>query len=291
MKYIDYKEKKLQGTFNFPIAFYHETPRSPRYYMPYHWHTHYELIRILSGSFQLMINNETRVYKEGDVIFVTDGDLHGGTPMNCIYDCIVFDIQILLKDNHACAKIIHGIMDHKIIIHKLLSEHSQSVLPIVDNLCNSLAGKKTGYEFMTQGYLYQLLGTILEEHLYTEDISDGIAMEHLNSIKNVLAHISDNYYNNINLDNLAKIAGMNPKYFCRYFKSMTDKTPIDYLNYYRVESACEMLSTKNISIKEVAISCGFNDESYFIKIFRKYKGTTPKQYVKQNYNDVAIGGL
>ncbi len=285
MKYLDYKEQRQQGTFNFPIAFYHEVPHSPRYYMPYHWHRHYEIIRIISGAFHLTLNNDTRVYHEGDVIFITDGTLHGGNPQDhtCVYDCIVFDLQILLQDNHACSKNIHDIMDHKITIHNLLSERSPAVLPIVDNLTLALSGKKTGYEFMTQGYLYQLIGTILEEHLYEEDVKDIKAARHLNSIKNVLAYIAENYDSSISLDNLAKIAGMNPKYFCRYFRSMTERTPIDYLNYYRIECACEMLSTKDISIKETAISCGFNDESYFIKTFHKYKGITPKQFMKAEF--------
>ena len=285
MKYLDYKEQRQQGTFNFPIAFYHEVPHSPRYYMPYHWHRHYEIIRIISGAFHLTLNNDTRMYHEGDVIFITDGTLHGGNPQDhtCVYDCIVFDLQILLQDNHACSKNIHDIMDHKITIHNLLSERSPAVLPIVDNLTLALSGKKTGYEFMTQGYLYQLIGTILEEHLYEEDVKDIKAARHLNSIKNVLAYIAENYDSSISLDNLAKIAGMNPKYFCRYFRSMTERTPIDYLNYYRIECACEMLSTKDISIKETAISCGFNDESYFIKTFHKYKGITPKQFMKAEF--------
>ena len=285
MKYLDYKEQRQQGTFNFPIAFYHEVPHSPRYYMPYHWHRHYEIIRIISGAFHLTLNNDTRIYHEGDVIFITDGTLHGGNPQDhtCVYDCIVFDLQILLQDNHACSKNIHDIMDHKITIHNLLSERSPAVLPIVDNLTLALSGKKTGYEFMTQGYLYQLIGTILEEHLYEEDVKDIKAARHLNSIKNVLAYIAENYESSISLDNLAKIAGMNPKYFCRYFRSMTERTPIDYLNYYRIECACEMLSTKDISIKETAISCGFNDESYFIKTFHKYKGITPKQFMKAEF--------
>lgn len=285
MKYLDYKEQRQQGTFNFPIAFYHEVPHSPRYYMPYHWHRHYEIIRIISGAFHLTLNNDTRIYHEGDVIFITDGTLHGGNPQDhtCVYDCIVFDLQILLQDNHACSKNIHDIMDHKITIHNLLSERSPAVLPIVDNLTLALSGKKTGYEFMTQGYLYQLIGTILEEHLYEEDVKDIKAARHLNSIKNVLAYIAENYDSSISLDNLAKIAGMNPKYFCRYFRSMTECTPIDFLNYYRIECACEMLSTKDISIKETAISCGFNDESYFIKTFHKYKGITPKQFMKAEF--------
>ena len=55
MKYIDYQERAQQGTFNFPIAFYHQTPHSPRYDMQYHWHTQYEIIRIISGTFQLKV--------------------------------------------------------------------------------------------------------------------------------------------------------------------------------------------------------------------------------------------
>lgn len=285
MKYLDYNEQREQGTFNFPIAFYHQMPHSPRYYMPYHWHRHYEIIHILSGAFHLTLNNDTNTYHEGDVIFITNGTLHGGNPKDhaCIYDCIVFDLQILMKDNHACARTIQDITDHKIIINTLLSEVSPHIRPIIDRLTCALSSKKTGYEFMTQGCLYQLIGTILEEHLYEENVQDERAAGHLNSIKNVLAYISENYYNNISLDSLAKIAGMNPKYFCRYFRSMTERTPIDYLNYYRIECACEMLSTKNITIKETAISCGFNDESYFIKTFHKYKGITPKQFMKAEF--------
>lgn len=174
-------------------------------------------------------------------------------------------------------------MSHKITINTLLSEDSSAILPIVDSLTSALSGRHTGYEFMTQGYLYQLLGIILEEHLYKENTRDLVEAGHLNSIKNVLTYISENYDNNISLDMLAKIAGMNPKYFCRYFRSMTERTPIDYLNYYRIECACEMLTTKNISVKEAAISCGFNDESYFIKTFHKYKGITPKQFSKMEF--------
>ena len=59
MKYIDYQERAQQGTFNFPIAFYHQTPHSPRYDMQYHWHTQYEIIRIISGTFQLKLEKST----------------------------------------------------------------------------------------------------------------------------------------------------------------------------------------------------------------------------------------
>lgn len=283
MKYIDYQERTQQGTFNFPIAFYHETPHSPRYHMQYHWHTHCELVRIISGTFHLTLENDTKIYHPGDVVFISSGMLHGGTPYDCVYECVVFDLQILLKDNHACAKVIRDIIDHRITVNTCLSEKSSNVLPLITSLCHALSSRKTGYEFMVQGYLYHLLGTILNEHLYEDARQDTVTAERLSSIKEVLAYISENYSRSISLENLSRIAGMNPKYFCRYFRSMTERTPIDYLNYYRIECACELLSTKDISIKEVAISCGFNDESYFIKTFHKYKGITPKQFMKSHF--------
>ena len=283
MKYIDYKEHKEQGTFNFPIGFYHQTPHSPRYRMQYHWHTHSEIIRIISGTFHLTLDNEIRILNAGDCVFITSGTLHGGMPFDCVYECIVFDLTLLAKDNHACNKTVTDIMMQKISIQPFLSDYSEEILPIVRKLCHTLAEKKVGYEFATQGYLFLLFSVIIKEHIYEQNLNDNVSATRIASIKNVLSYISDNYANPISLETLSKIAGMNPKYFCRYFKSMTERTPIDYLNYYRIECACEMLSTKDISIKEAAISCGFNDESYFIKTFHKYKGITPKQFTKTEF--------
>lgn len=220
------------------------------------------------------------VCQPGDVIFVSAGMLHGGTPYDCVYDCIVFALQMLLKDNHACSRLIHDIINQKITIHSFLSNRSNSIHPIMEQLCDSLSAKRKGYEFMVQGCLYHLIGTVISEHLYEETQHDTVSSQRLASIKKVLSYIAEQYPNNIRLDVMARIAGMNPKYFCRYFRQMTDRTPIDYLNYYRIECACEMLSTEDLSIREVVISCGFNDENYFIKAFRKYKGITPGKYIK-----------
>ncbi len=56
------------------------------------------------------------------------------------------------------------------------------------------------------------------------------------------------------------------------------RSPIDYLNYYRIERAAQLLTGADMNVAEVAVHCGYADSSAFIKQFRKYKGTTPKQY-------------
>lgn len=284
MKYIDYKESREHASSQFPIAYYHQSPLSPRYHMQLHWHTHYELIRILSGTFHLTLDNQVRILNPGDCVFITGGMIHGGIPYECVYECILFDFQLLFGQSHACAKTLHDMMTHRITVFPFLSDYSPEVLPVIKNISHALSRKKAGYEFTTQGYLCLLIGLILEANLYEKNTGDDMSAHRLTSVKNVLSYIANNYSNPISLDTLAKIAGMNPKYFCRYFKNVTERTPIDYLNYYRIECACEMLSTKDISIREAAISCGFNDESYFIKTFHKYKGTTPKQFLKAEFS-------
>ena len=96
------------------------------------------------------------------------------------------------------------------------------------------------------GTLYEFLGYILENKLY-ENVriisqKDSRKIEHL---KKALEVIENHYADCITLEDLSQAAGMNSKYFCRYFKDMTHRTPVDYLNYYRIEQACFKLVTSN----------------------------------------------
>jgi len=281
MKYFEYREHRQQGTFDFPVEYYHIEPSHIRYQMPYHWHPEYEIIRILEGTFQLTLDDKTFVANKGDILFLQDGTLHGGIPENCIYECLVFNMNILLKENNICSKFLQRVIRHEITIQQQLPGNLSGIKNTIDNLFLVMSEKKTGYEFLTQGYLYQLLGLLVGQHLYTVNISETrISQQHVMVFKRVLSYIENNYSKHISLEDLSKISGMNPKYFCRFFREMSYHTPIEYLNYFRIECACEQLSTTNNTIIEVALNCGFNDISYFIKTFRKYKGITPKQYIK-----------
>lgn len=281
MKYFDYKENKQHGTFDFPIEFYHVTPSHSRYNMPYHWHTECEIIRILEGEFILFIDENKIVAQKNDIIFIHDGIFHGGLPKNCIYECIVFDMKLLLKDNHACTKQIFDIINHKKVIAPKLPSNIKDLNTCCTSLFESMRLKNTGYEFITQGALYYLIGTILKNQLYIKnDNHTKKTKERFLQFKNVITLIENEYQNPLTLEDLSKASGMSPKYFCRFFHEMSNKTPIEYLNYYRIEIACEQLLATELSITEIALNCGFNDVSYFIKTFKKYKGLTPKKYLK-----------
>ena len=67
-------------------------------------------------------------------------------------------------------------------------------------------------------------------------------------------------------------------YFSKVFHLRTGRTFTDLLNHFRVEKACTLMDDTNLNINHIALDCGFNDQSYFTKVFRRYTGATPKEY-------------
>jgi AraC-like DNA-binding protein len=283
MKHIGYNESRQRGRFDFPIEFHSVTCRHPHYTMPYHWHIEYELIRILQGEFSLSLNEENITAKTGDIVFIRDGIVHGGTPKDehCIYECIVLNMDALLKNISICKNEVEAILEHSILIYNYFTEKNTAIHTVIWQLFDALKRQGPGYEFIFQGNLYHFLGLVLKEKLYSsanDYVIKGIR-KHIHKLKQALKLIDTSYTAPLTLDQLAEAAGLSPKYFCKFFQKMTHRTPIDYLNYYRIEAACSKLTASTMSITDIAYDCGFNDLSYFIKTFKKYKGTTPNRYL------------
>lgn len=64
------------------------------------------------------------------------------------------------------------------------------------------------------------------------------------------------------------------KYLCRIFKEYTGKTVVDYINELRIDNACHEMTVKGMSVTRAAYDSGFNNLSYFCKVFKHYKGVT-----------------
>ena len=148
---------------------------------------------------------------------------------------------------------------------------------LADKIFETMEKEQDGYEWITVGLLWQLMGNMLKNSSISNHTQ---SRNQITKLKNVLTYIRDNYCSQITLEELAEIAEMSPRYFCRAFSSITGRTPIAYLNYYRIECAGEFLRLTHNSITEIAMSCGFNDMSYFSKQFKRYKKVTPTQYRK-----------
>ena len=283
MKHDGYNEFRQRGRFDFPIEFHHVDCHHPRFHMPYHWHMEYEIDLVVRGSVTLTLNESQVHAKAGDIIFIRDGVVHGGHPetTDTIYDCIVFDMKKMLAGSHTFQDRIEDVLKHVTLINKYLPASTPDIPRLIQHLFRSMKEEHTGYELVVTGLLYTFLGFIFQQGLYHEAASLPLR-EHrrkrITQLKQTFQLIDSQYQQPLTLTDLAQAANLSPNYFCRFFQKITHHSPIDYLNRYRIEMACLKLTHTNDSITEIAFSCGFNDVSYFIRLFRRYKETSPRKY-------------
>lgn len=99
-----------------------------------------------------------------------------------------------------------------------------------------------------------------------------------------IAFIKNNIRETIQLKELSDKACMSPTSFYRYFKRELGMSPIEFILNEKIKYAKKLLSNPNINVSEVSYASGFDDANYFIRLFKKYEGVTPKQYQLMNYN-------
>jgi AraC-like DNA-binding protein len=128
------------------------------------------------------------------------------------------------------------------------------------------------------GALYGVFGRLSQHAQEAVEVQASRAGVKAEQLKPALEYIEKNYGGQVTLEVLARETGLSPKYFCRCFRAVTHRSPIDYLNHYRIECASFLLTSSDMTIAEIAQRCGYSDSSFFIKQFKRYKGTTPKKY-------------
>ena len=278
MHYLDYHEQIPHRTGDFPLAYYFVDESFPRYRMTMHWHKEMEIIRINRGSMRFFLDEDELVAGAGDLLTIGGGVIHGGEPEDCVYECIVFDPQALTPGIESCRGALWPLMRNNVYLKNRSIEADPLFRASVDRLFTLAAdfgGRSIEMLSAIFGFLHCQLNSLGAAQMRM--ISER-TWQKAEQLKPALEYIEHNYGQHISLETLAKLTGFSPKYFCRYFRTIVHRSPIDYLNYYRIECAAHFLANSDMNVAEVAMHCGFSDSSAFIKQFRKYKGTTPKQY-------------
>lgn len=275
MHYLDYNEGISHRTGELPLAYYYVDAAHPRYHMRMHWHREIELIRMRAGTLHLYIDDAPIDLRAGDLILLGEGVLHGGDAEDGVYECIVLDPYALLMHIEPCKALVRDLLPAVLPISRGAILASPGFEAAIERLYESAA---RGNALKLVGALHEVFGFLAErtgDCIQRNEARGGIRAEQL---KPALEYIEKNYASRISLETLARLTGLSPKYFCRCFRAVVHRSPIDYLNYYRIECACVYLSTTDLSVADIAQLCGYNDSSFFIRQFRKYKSTTPHRY-------------
>ncbi|MBR5247368.1 MAG: helix-turn-helix transcriptional regulator [Lachnospiraceae bacterium] len=303
MHSLTFHEQTQHGTLEFPVDYHYLIPGHPRYHMPFHWHKEWEIIHVIKGTFIAYADDVEYTAHSGDCLLIRDGMLHGGTPDDCIYECFLFDLHGLYRSLDIVKKYLRPFYRRQILpdiyypgdktpeVNTIITEltesfrqsfHTEATNKSLHTVPDSGILSGQPLELITIGCLSRLFAFILNHKTYMpsqEDTADNTRK--IDLVKSVLEYIETHYAAPITLEDLAKEAGMNPKYFCRFFRSITHQTPMSYVNMYRIKRASQMLLETTLPIITIGMECGYNDSSNFIKVFRKYKGMTPNQYRRQ----------
>ncbi len=284
MRYLAYHENKTHGTFDFPMNSY----TVYGYRTTFHWHHEHELVYVHSGRVTVSSDGEEIKLSSGEVAYISDGIIHGYEPLNAVYTCIVFDFDRLIKPTLTSnARYSQIFSDTKQIQNRFDADSGVSLT--VAELCRILDEKRSGYELRAVALTLNLYANIIESGLYHTLSEDEIhSRKKVHRIKSVLKLIQENYAEPLTLADLSGEAGMSPEYFCRVFKAVIGRSPIDYLNYYRLQCATEKLRTTDEYVTDIALSCGFADLSYFSKVFKKYNGISAGEYRRRNTSETQM---
>lgn len=272
-------DRKQHGTLSFPVEYYYVDGLHPRYQMPFHWHNEWEILRVLDGTLQITLDHQQFSMEAGDVILIRSGVLHGGEAENCLYECLVFDLYGIFRSLEMVKPYLRPFYRQTQLPRSYYPAKSACpVTEIVGELMSVFSRAPKCPELETVAGLSRLFAWIQNNGEYEILSPQEGYVSRTDRIRPVLEYIESHYPAPLTLDDLAQVAGMNPKYFCRVFRSLTHHSPVDYLNFYRIEQAAYLLDSTDLSVTEVGNRCGFCESSYFTKVFKKYKDTTPASY-------------
>ncbi|MEK3888211.1 helix-turn-helix domain-containing protein [Bacillus sp. FSL K6-3431] len=139
--------------------------------------------------------------------------------------------------------------------------------------------------YLTTSILIELTEQAIS-HLYLPTSST----EEDNNLHSLLEWTRIHALENISVTSIAKRFNYSREYLSRHFKKNTGMTLIEYIHFIRISKAKDYLARTNESIKEIAYQVGFQDEKYFMKLFKKYERMTPTEYrssffrIKMNNN-------
>lgn len=122
--------------------------------------------------------------------------------------------------------------------------------------------------------------SLMEEAIYdfTNRVSQSNKDKYSATIITCQHFIDNQMYGEITLDHLAAICHLSPNYLSSLFKKEVGMSISEYIQQQRIDEAKRLLTFTNYPISDIGSLLNFTDQSYFIKIFKKFTGTTPKQY-------------
>lgn len=277
------RELVHHGTAPFPVACYHDDLAAVP--VTWHWHEELEVLLVSEGSVLAFAGAEKYTLQEGCGVFVNAGVLHADQPAapgGCRLHSLVFHPRLVggSPDSVFWQNYLHPLVSDAsrgcVYLDKDVPWQRQA-LGDIERAYQAVAREEPGYEFHTRAALSDLI-FLLVAHAQAGRALPKKALRNADRIKTMLQFVQEHYAEAVSLEDIAASAAISVSECLRCFHDMIGTTPNQYLRRYRAQRAAELLCSTGLRATDIALQCGFQDESYFARAFRQVYGCGPTEY-------------
>lgn len=250
-------------------------------YLAGNWHENIELLSFISGEGTVRIDGKDYSVGARDVVVVNANCLHEfKSETEMIYRVLIIDRAFFIS-NYINIDALHfstRFRDEKIS----LAVERLTELYLSDE-------KNKWRELSIRSEVLNIITLLCSEHseLFDNGLLDNASL--LLAVKRAIGHIHSKYQSELSLDGICSLVGLSKFYFSREFRRITGYSIANYISLTRLEKAKLLLTESDSSVSEIATACGFYDQSYFTRIFKKKIGITPTEY-RRSYSKPCEGG-
>lgn len=272
-----------------PYEAFTDMSRDGRKSVEPHWHYYTEIIYLLSGSALVTTDNHKYQVSAGELVLFFPRAVHSielSGSEELVYYVLKFDINRLNVTNSYTPKLssvfsaakdtVSGYFPLYRISHLELSQ-------LIGDCVREMKNREYGYDLILHSRISSLLVLLLRVWRSCGFNIDKISSEKSDdeSIYTITEYIDEHSGELINIQNLAKMCNMSYSYFAREFKRLYGRSCKEYIEFIKTCKVENMLMFTDFDLNYISQETGFSDSSHLIKIFKRQKGITPKQFKKQ----------
>ena len=255
-----------------------------------HWHNSFELIEVVEGKFYCNVDGSEFLINKGNICIINRGRLHhiyteDHNAFKCRKKTIIFNPDYFIKDQNIYEKYILPLLEKDAFAHiqfnikKGIGLDINTLMKEIEALEDE---KPIGYELEEYSLIYKVIRYLYLAYQSSKQSIHTTYDANVQIQRNMTSFIHEHFNSKIGLEDIAEAGQVSKSTCIRLFHKYTGKSPVDFLNNYRLQMSAEKLVTTSEQITEIAYACGFGQPSYFNRLFLKEYNMTPNQYRKQH---------
>ena len=255
-----------------------------------HWHNSFELIEVVEGKFFCNVDGSEFLINKGNICIINRGRLHhiyteDRNAFKCRKKTIIFNPDYFIKDQNIYEKYILPLLEKDAFAHiqfnikKGIGLDINTLMKEIEALEDE---KPIGYELEEYSLIYKVIRYLYLAYQSSKQSIHTAYDANVQIQRNMTSFIHEHFGSKIGLEDIAEAGQVSKSTCIRLFHKYTGKSPIDFLNSYRLQMSAEKLVATSEQITEIAYACGFGQPSYFNRLFLKEYNMTPNQYRKQH---------